>query len=72
MLEKENPDIVSLGMVRVFKFSHVLDKCLLMRHPGILAIAQDAYIPQSKFYKALIDEVHGGMDVKSYRCLLKR
>lgn len=47
----------------------VLDKGFLVCHTGVLAIAKDTDIPQPELHEALVDKIHRGVYVKSYRRL---
>lgn len=47
----------------------ILDECLLVCHPGVLAIAQDADVPEPELDEALVDEIHRRVYVESYRRL---
>lgn len=62
--------IFILDMTVLFlQFSHVLDKVLLVSHACVLPITQNAYVPQTKFHKTFIHQVHRGAYVKGHRCL---
>lgn len=63
-------DSVQRKVLLVLKLSDVFDERLLVRHSGVLSVAEDADVPEPKLHEALVDEVHGRAYIESHRRLL--